>query len=284
LLLLPLAILTWRQCGMYHDLKTLWSATLERNPDCPMAHANLGSLLLREGKVDDAIAHFQQALAVQPDDGLANCDMGEALAEKGRLADALAFYQRSLNSQPDDPVTLNDLGTLYAQQGRLNDAIAAFNRGVHADPDNAVLHFNLGNALFQARQVDAALTQYQQAVALKPGLNLARSFIGLTAWSLATNPEAAARDGNRAVQLAEQMNQLASGADPVVLGELAAAYAEAGRFSEAVSAAKQAIELASARFDAKLVESLRGQLECYQADRPFRDDRKTGPGGAVNRG
>ena len=80
-----------------------------------------------------------------------------------------------------------------------------------------------------------------------------------TAWLLATNPDASVRSGAEAVELAQRAAKLTDGRRPAILGTLAAAYAEVGRFSEAVKAAERAIALASARGDNEAVDAFREQ-------------------------
>ncbi len=92
-----------------------------------------------------------------------------------------------------------------------------------------------------------------------------------TAWTLATNPNASIRDGAEAVELAQRAAQLSKGQEPAVLGTLAAAYAEAGRFPEAVKTAEQALALASSQNSAALADSLRARIKLYQAGSPYRD-------------
>jgi tetratricopeptide (TPR) repeat protein len=71
------------------------------------------------------------------------------------------------------------------------------------------------------------------------------------------------------LELAQRANQLAGNGNPVVLGTLAAAYADAGRFPEAVETAQRALQLAEAQSSTSLAEAIRSQLELYQAGMPF---------------
>ncbi len=91
-----------------------------------------------------------------------------------------------------------------------------------------------------------------------------------TAWLLATDPDRSIRDGAEAVSLAEWAAELSNHKDPAVLDTLAAAYAEAGRFSEAVKTAEQAIELAGAQRKSTLADSLRRRMKLYQDRSPYR--------------
>jgi tetratricopeptide (TPR) repeat protein len=92
------------------------------------------------------------------------------------------------------------------------------------------------------------------------------------AWLWATAPDAALRKGVEAVALAEQANRLSGGQNPAVLCTLAAAYAEVGRFPDAVNTAQKALQLAESQTNAApVVNALQTQIKCYQAGSPFRD-------------
>jgi hypothetical protein len=97
------------------------------------------------------------------------------------------------------------------------------------------------------------------------------SVLNSVAWVLATCPESSVRNGPQAVELAEQARRLPSGENSAVLGTLAAAYAEAGRFPEAIATAQRALELIAAQGNTAPAEALRAQLQLYQIGAPFRD-------------
>jgi protein O-mannosyl-transferase len=299
-LLLILGGLTWYQCGMYADGETLWRATLARNPDCWMACNNLGFILTQKGEVDEAMAQFQKALQLHPDYAQAHNNVGTALLQQGKVDEAMAQFQKALQSEPDNAETRYNLGNALLQQGNVDGAIAQYQKALQVNPDYAEAHNNLGNALFKYGDVDGAIAQYQKALRINPDYaeacyNLGDTFhqTGRTeeaiayyqralqinpdyvevqnnlARLLATCPEASLRNGNQAVELAQRANQLTGDENPVVLSTLAAAYAEAGRFPDAVKTAQRALELAKAQSDTALAEAIRSQLKSYQAGRPF---------------
>ncbi len=102
-----------------------------------------------------------------------------------------------------------------------------------------------------------------------------------TAWVLATNPNASIRNGAEAVELAERAVQLSDGREPAVLGTLAAAYAETGRFPEAVQTARKALDLARQQNNQSLAESNRAKIPLYEAGTPFRDIKQSAPPGSA---
>jgi Flp pilus assembly protein TadD len=83
------------------------------------------------------------------------------------------------------------------------------------------------------------------------------------------------RNGAKAVELARRANSLTGGENPVIFRTLAAAFAEAGRFSEAVETAQRALQLAGAQSNTKLAGALQSEIELYQAGIPFHSPEQT---------
>jgi len=115
--------------------------------------------------------------------------------------------------------------------------------------------------------VDEATLHFRAALRVNPDYLAALNNL---AWVLAASPQASQRNGREAVELAGRANQIARDGNPVILGGLAAAYAEAGRFPEAVATARHALQLAAAQANPALVDKLSSELKLYQAGLPFR--------------
>jgi len=173
------AILTWRQCGMYIDAETLWRTTITRNPDAWMAYHNLGTVLFKKGRVDEAIAQFQKVLASQPNDVLARDDFGTVLHQMGQEREAIAQFQKVLASQPNDGTARDTLGQILLQKGQAREAAVQFQKALESDPSDPIAHDNLGIILLQQGQVDKAIQQFQKALATQPYNALARNNLGL---------------------------------------------------------------------------------------------------------
>ena len=148
----------------------------------------------------------------------------------------------------------------------MDEAIVHYQKALQINPDYAEAHNNLGNALRQMGRMDEAIAHYQRALQIKPDNAEVQNNL---AWVLATCPQASLRNGNKAVELAQRANQLTGDGNPVVLGTLAAAYAEAGRFPEAVETAQRALQLAETQSNTALADAIRSQLKLYQAGIPF---------------
>jgi Flp pilus assembly protein TadD len=147
-----------------------------------------------------------------------------------------------------------------------------FQKVLEIKPDDAEARFNLGNALVQMGRVGEAIAQHQRALEIKPA---DPRFQNGLAWLLATAPESSLRDGGKAVELARQANLVTGGENPIILHTLAAAYAEVGRFPEAVETAQHALRLAEAQSNSGLAGALQSELKLYQADRPWHGPEQT---------
>ena len=137
-------------------------------------------------------------------------------------------------------------------------------------PGNADAHANLGSALLEKGRVQDAIAQYREAVALSPENITAQSNL---AWLLATSSDPSLRNGSEAVLLAETASRLSGGNRPLILRILAAAYAETGRFADAIETAQQALRLAGAGDNAILVNALRKEIALYRSGLPYHKER-----------
>ena len=153
--------------------------------------------------------------------------------------------------------------------------MAEFQRVLDLLPDHAATHFKLGKMLDDQGKSSAAIAHYRKAV--ENGSDDANLYNNL-AWLLATSPEPSLRNAAEAVKQAERAKQLSGGRQPVILDTLAAAYAEADRFPEALATARKALELAEQRHDKVLIAALRSRMALYEAGRPFHETRSSQTG------
>ena len=167
-LLAVLAVLSWRQSRMYGDIQTLYEATIDRNPDCLMAHNNLGNVLGGRGQVDEAIAHYQKALDIEPDDVDALNNLGNALAGRGQVDEAIAQYQKALEFEPGNAVAHYNLGNALASRGKVDEAIAHYQKALEIKPDYTKARCNLATALAGSGQVDEAIAHWRKALEINP--------------------------------------------------------------------------------------------------------------------
>ncbi len=235
MVLAGLGTLTWRQCGMYANVETLWRTTITRNPDCWLAHNNLGTALLnKQGNLDEPIQHFERALQLKPDYPEAHVNLGVAQAKQGKLKEATQHFERALQLEPDYPETHVDLGVVQAAQGRLDEAIQHYERALQLDPDYTEAHNNLGIALADRGKLDEAVQQYERVLQLKPDYAEAHNNLGI---ALADQGKS-----NEAIQHFERALQLKP--DYVEAHyNLGIALADQGELDEAIQHYRRALQL-----------------------------------------
>ena len=170
----------------YRSELTIWSDTVAKRPNNEWAHNGLGVALSHiPGRLNDAIAQYEEALRLNPDSAEAHYNLGLALSQMpGRLNNAVAEFEKALRLQPDYAEAYNDLGiTLTQIPGRSNDAAAQFEAALRLKPDYTEAHNNLGNAWSQMPgRLNDAIVQYQAALRLQPDSAEAHYNLGL-AWS-----------------------------------------------------------------------------------------------------
>ena len=253
--------------GQIDEAIAHYQRAVEIKPNYAEAHLNLGALLAGRGELDAATDHYHKALEFKPDFADAHTNLGNVLARRGQVDEAVAEYRRALDIDPDFVLAHNNFGSLLARRGHRDEAITHFRRAVEIEPENADAHYNLGNALACRGEFDEALAEYEKALEIQPKKAAALNDL---AWIRATHFDSKFRDGPQAVSLARRALELSPG-DANCLATLAAAYAEAGRFAEAVQAARQAIDLARQQRTPALAESLQAKLRLYGAGRPFHE-------------
>ena len=209
----------------------------------------------------------------RPDDARARNNFAGLLLRSGRLDEAAAHLRKVIAAKPDFTNARNNLGLALFQAGKVDEAVGAVDRSRwRLNPDSTEARINLGNAyLVQGRFVDAAGTvarrrSYWSQTGCPALSNLA--------WMLATCPDARVRNGPLAVEFAEKALKLSTPDDPIVLDIAAAAYAEAGRFAEAVETARRGLATAHKINDTQRAASLQSRIALYETRRPFRDTPK----------
>jgi Flp pilus assembly protein TadD len=225
-------------------------------------------MLLGQGRVDDAMAHFQQALAINPRDSVNHNSMGSALFQKGDFDAAIFQYKQAIQLQPGFAIAHNNLGLALYRQGNLDEAISAYQQALQINPGYTEARVNLGNALLQNGRGAEAASQYRQALQDGPANPPLENHL---AWLLATWPEDRVRNGQAALNLARHANEVSGDQNPVVLHTLAAAWAESGHFPEAQKTIQRAIALARDQGRQDWAEQWQAQLKCYNANQPWRD-------------
>jgi Flp pilus assembly protein TadD len=265
LVVAALAWTTHRRNADFRSAETLWRTAVAARPLNPRAHNNLGRSIHRDGRVLEAIRHYERSLELDPRYSQAHFNLGVAHGDLGRSDEAIRSYRRALESNPELARAHHNLGTELANGGRLQEAIPRFEEAVHLAPEWAGARYHLGRALRLAGRTAEALDQLRRAVELDPEHWESLSDM---AWILATSAEAAVRDPARAVQLASRAVDLTDGRHAIPLDTLAAAYAAAGRFDEALVTARGALAVVSAE---GLRLEIERRIEMFESGRAFHE-------------
>jgi Flp pilus assembly protein TadD len=232
-LLALLAVLTRNQLGYWQNTITLFDHAVAVTADNPSAQFSMGVGLEKEGQLGKAMVHYRVAVAIDPDYSKAYYNLGQLLRKAGRWQAAADAYLAAVRSNPTDLPTRLNLASVLPHLGRSGEAITWFNKVLIENPNSLEALNNL-------------------------------------AWLLSTSPDSDLRNGARAVQFAERACSLTDSKTPAFLGTLAAAYAEAGRFGDAVTTAQNAAALATASGDSATAAKNQELLELYRANKPFR--------------
>jgi Tfp pilus assembly protein PilF len=138
-----------------------------------------GNALFHAGRIQEAMAHIEQALRIKPDHAEAHCNMGEALAQVGKLKEAIVHYEQALRIKPDYAEAHNNLGVALAQVGRLQEAMEHWEQTLRIEPNYAEAHNNLGTGLLGLGKAAEAMEHYEQALRLNPNFALAHYNTGV---------------------------------------------------------------------------------------------------------
>jgi tetratricopeptide (TPR) repeat protein len=188
------------------------------------------------------------------------------------FSDSETLYRRTLARNPDADLAHNNLGLLLFRAGEPDEAIMHFERALQIRPGSAHAHNNLANAYRVTGHPKQAVEHYEMSMKLDPGNPNTWNNLALLR---ATCADASVRDGSKAIELAQHAEQLTGSKNPVVLATLAAAYAESGRFAEAVKTAEGAQQLVGP--SSGLAQALQAQIELYLKGVPYHDPSPVQP-------
>jgi protein O-mannosyl-transferase len=256
--------------GRVDDAIRYYSAALDINPNWPEVHKKLGAIWASRGDFDKACGHYATVLAKNARDTEAQQCLAGLLIRRGELEDAARHFSAALQIDPTAASAHLGLGVVRALQGRPEESVPHCRRACELQPNVYPCHVELAHALQTLGKGDAARAAYERAFRLDEKWPQATN---AEAWRLATDPDAARRNGLLAVHLAAQVCEATGSQNPIYLDTLAAAYAEAGRFADAQATVEKAMTLTSS---AERRESLRKRLDLYRTGRAFHENRPAG--------
>jgi Flp pilus assembly protein TadD len=277
-------------------------AAVKGNPKNANAHENLGNAYLKVGDLAQATGQYAAAAALAPDNAVFLQVLGAVLVRQSKWSDASTVLADALKLDPTSADAHRNLGIVRINQGKRSEAIRLFSEAVRLQSGNSDNRFNLGLALLEDNQPEGAAGQFRECLRLNPdetrshyrlavalsqlhevknaifhyreALRLTPEFpdaMNELARILACAPEAELRDGPEAVRLAEKACAMTNNQQAGMLTTLAAAYAESGRFEEAIVAAQKARELAANNGQSALAVEAGRLLALCQSGRALRE-------------
>jgi tetratricopeptide (TPR) repeat protein len=220
----------------YWNDEEIWRDTVEKRPANPRARLNYGIDLYEAGRLPEAERELTEAVRLKDTSAAAHANLGPVLCALGKTDEGIWHLERALALDPEYTTAHGNLGEAYASKGNRVLAAQQFARAVEVSPDNPFL-------------------------------------LNRLAWLLATSPEDAVRNGPRAVELAQRAVTLTSRQDLMSLETLSAAYAEAGRFDEAVTTGREALTLAEKQGNGGTAAQLASRIVVFEARQRFREAR-----------
>jgi Flp pilus assembly protein TadD len=178
-LLALLGVLTFGQCRIYADSDTLYRATIALNPTCWLAYGNLGTSYLDEGRLPEAEAMLTRAVELKPDAD-SHYNLANVLRAEGRVREAIPHYEEALRLRPDYAEAHDNLGAVLGGLGDLAGAADHFREAIRLDPGNPRAHYNLGIVLRGLGRLPEAIVQFRQALQLRPDYPEASRYLGMS--------------------------------------------------------------------------------------------------------
>jgi tetratricopeptide (TPR) repeat protein len=299
LLLLCALAITRMNVRYWQNSNTLFEHTLKVIPGNDNAEYQYGLILFRQGRLDDAISHFNSAIRINPalipprseigfilikqgkvneaidylnellrygDFPRAHYYLGVALMMESKYVEAIKHFRASLIQDPRQPDVLYKMGVALLSTGNPNEAIIAFNKVIKLNPADAETYINLGKAYQQLGRFVPAIEAWSKAAQLSPdNVTVLKSI----AFLLVTRENISAQDAEKAISYSRRACELTNYKEAAQIDILAAAFAAAGNFDEAQTTAQKAIDTATAAGQEKLARSIEKRLLLYKQGRRF---------------
>jgi tetratricopeptide (TPR) repeat protein len=273
-----------------------FTSALEINPRYFRAHNGLGNIYLKQGKIDAAFDHFNEALEISPDYYKALNNMGIVLKQQGKTELAVEKWQQALKVKPDYANAHHSLALFMAETGKHDEAVEHFKAALSSRPDWPEAHYNLASLYYRQGKPDLCVKECAEALSIKPDYLIARTTMAYTlaetgqvgraiehyyaalefepnhlftlrnlAWILATTDDAKLRNPDVAVELAQKACEITDYSSVKELDILAAAYAWAGKFDQAVKISQKALDIALSEKNNDLAVQIQQKLQLYKA-------------------
>lgn len=166
--LILLGFLTFHQTRYWRDNEPLYTHALEATQGNYIAHNNLANAIKLQGRVDEAIDHYKQAIGIKPDYADGHYNLANTCKDLGRTEEAIRHYRQTIALQPSHEKAHNNLGSLLMSRGKLTEAIGHYEKALQIKPDYESAHYNLGIACFRSGEISKSIDNFKKALRLNP--------------------------------------------------------------------------------------------------------------------
>jgi len=239
------------------DALLQWQKAVELNPEEAKAHFNLALAFERAGLADQAVSEYQKTVDLDPENSGAVTNLAVALARTGKMDEAIHYFEQGVRIEPQSAKAHGNLAAALIEKGRTDEAVNHCRAALEIDPEYTDAHNTLGIILTRKGELDEAIPHLEKAVARDP-----------TSFEYQYNLGSALAAKGRfqeATSHFEQAVNASGGREPASLTMLAAMYGETGKFAEAASTARRALEIALHRNNQDLAATLQARIADYEA-------------------
>ncbi|MBL7043754.1 MAG: tetratricopeptide repeat protein [Pirellulaceae bacterium] len=248
----------------YDDLPAAaraYQKALQLNPRNADALNNMGLVLMEQEKFEEARTYIAKAIEYRPDHKESYQNLGIILYNQHKLQEAVAQWHEALRIDPNYFEAHVTLGLACLEVSKFKEANDHFRNAIRLSPSDPFMQYHVGLTFYKQGDHTQAAVHYSLALEIKP--DHFESLLGL-ATIRATSQDSALRDGEEAVQLATKACNLTQYQDPMAMTTLSEAYAEAGRFADAMSAAQRALQIARETGNEDLANGILQTIERYR--------------------
>jgi len=255
---------SWRDRRNYEAALADFDEAIRLDPSHARAYVNRGYTWYRLGRYDQAIAEYDQAIHL----GLrgAHYERGNAWLGKGDPERARADFSEAIRGDPRFALAYIGRGKAWKEAGDHDRAIEDYGEAIRLEPGASEAYYDRGSAWYAKHEYARALADFTEVIRLEPFHSGA---YGGAAWLLASAPDAALRDGSRAVEFATRACEITGWTNPYLIQTLAIAYAEASDYPQATHWMEKA--LGFPEFAEQSGEEARARLALFRANQPYRE-------------
>lgn len=251
--------------GQKEEAKSACEEILHQRPGLGEIYNVWGNILKEEADFEGAMKHFSMALKSKPkndpDNSIFHCNLADILAEQGKDDEAVYHYSQALRINPNNSKSHCHLATILLKRGNINDAFEHLSKALKINPNYSKAHYYFANCLASAGKIEQAISEYHQTLHLSPDRPEPANQL---AWILATHRQTKYHNPAEAVRLAELACRKTNYNNAEFLNTLAAAYASAGRNMEAIKTAEKALRLARSKGQQNLAAEIQRRLQTYK--------------------